>query len=182
MNLILIGMRGAGKSSVSRRLAVLTKRSVLSSDLLIEYENGGKSIADIVAAHNGDWRWFRDHEFEVVKKITRLDNAIIDCGGGVVVDLDEKGEEIFSQRKVGLLKQSGVVVWLKGDIARLAAKTKNGASRPSLHDRHSVEEMMTRRLPFYKKAADLTINIDGKNRLEIAESIVKKLKKRLALA
>ena len=45
MNLILIGMRGVGKSNLSRRLAVLAKRSVLSTDLLIEYENGGKSIA-----------------------------------------------------------------------------------------------------------------------------------------
>jgi len=179
MNLILIGMRGAGKSNVSRRLSVMTKRPVLSSDLLIEYENGGKAIAEIVAEHNGDWRWFRDHEYAVVKKITAMDNAIVDCGGGVIVDLDDNGEEIFSTRKVELLKASGTIAWLKGDIARLAAKTKNGTKRPSLHDVHSAEDMMHRRLPFYEQAADLVIDIEGKTRLEIAEEIFKKLKPEL---
>jgi shikimate kinase len=157
----------------------LTKRPVLSSDLLIEYENGGQSIAEIVASHNGDWRWFRDHEYGVLKKMTAMNGVILDCGGGVVVDLDENGEEIFSKRKVKLLKKSGTVIWLKGDIARLAEKTRIGASRPSLHDQHSAEEIMTRRLPYYQKAADLVIDIEGKTRLEITDRIFKKFRKKL---
>ena len=173
MNIIIIGMRGAGKSNVSRRLAVLTKRTVLSSDTMIEYENGGKTIAEIIHDNHGDWRAFRDMEFEVVTKIAAMDGVIVDCGGGVIVDLDRDGNEVFSKRKVEALKKSGAIVWLKGDIKRLVEKVKNKAERPTLDETRSTEELMRRRLPFYEKAADITIEIDGKKRPELAEDIVK---------
>ncbi len=178
MNLVLIGARGAGKSNISRQLSVLSKRPVLSSDLLIEYDNGGKSIAEIIAECGGDWRLFRDMEYEVVKKIARMDGAIIDCGGGVIVDLDEKGNEIFSARKIGPLKASGTIVWLRGDIKRLAGKVKNCAARPSLDARRSAEDVMRRRLPFYEQAADEIVDINGKKRQELAEHIFQRFKDR----
>ena len=179
MNIILVGMRGAGKSNVSRRLAVLTKRPVLSSDTLIEYENGGQTIAEIVAAHGGDWRAFRDLEFAVVEKIARMDNVIVDCGGGVIVDLDKNGHEVFSARKIKALKRNGVVVWLRGDIARLVDKVKNKSERPTLDQTRSTQEIMERRQPFYEKAADLVIDIDGKKRQELAQTIFDALADRL---
>lgn len=177
MNIVLIGMRGAGKSNVSRRLSVLTKRPVLSSDQLIEYDNGGRSIQQIVADANNDWHAFRDMEYEVVKKITCLDNLIVDCGGGIIVDLDDEGNEIYSRRKVDLLRRNGTIVWLKGDIARLAAKVKDDASRPTLDAVRSAEEVMQRRLPFYEQAADIVINIEGKTREKLAAKIAKKIAK-----
>lgn len=179
MNLILIGMRGAGKSNVSRRLSVLTKRPVLSTDLLIEYENGGKTITEIITEQDGDWRKFRDMEFAVVKKVARLDGLIIDCGGGIIVDLDEDGNEVFSKRKVERLKKGGAIVWLKGDIERLVAKTKGSEKRPSLENKRSAEEVMRHRQPFYERAADIVIDIEGRNRQELAETIVKKFKGKL---
>jgi len=174
MNIIIIGMRGAGKSNVSRRLAVLTKRTVLSSDTMIEYENGGKTIAEIIAGNKGDWHAFRDLEYDVVRKIAAMDGVIVDCGGGIIVDLDKDGNEVFSTRKVEALKKSGTIVWLKGDIKRLVEKVKNKAERPTLDETRSTEELMHRRMPFYEKAADVTIEIDGKKRPELAEAIVKR--------
>jgi shikimate kinase len=179
MNIVLIGMRGAGKSNISRRLCVLMKRDVVSSDLLIQYENEGKSIPEIVQDNQGNWRIFRDMEYNVVKKIAALDGLIIDCGGGVIVDLDENGNEVFSSRKVDLLREKGIVVWLKGDIARLAQKTKGDATRPTLDESKSAEEIMKRRLPFYEQAADIIIDIEGKNRSELAEIVHKKISKHL---
>lgn len=175
MNIVLIGMRGAGKSKISRHLSVMTKRDVLSSDLLIQYDNGGRSIAEIIADHGGDWRKFRDMEFATLQKMTRLDGAIMDCGGGVVVDLDAEGEEIYSERKIALLKESGTIIWLKGDIKRLAAKTKGDAKRPSLDDKKSAEDIMNRRLPFYEKAADIVVDIEGKSRKELAKELYARL-------
>ena len=72
MNIVIIGMRGAGKSNVSRRLSVLVKRPVFATDDMIVYENGGKSIDDIIADNNGDWFQFRDLEFDTVKKIGQM--------------------------------------------------------------------------------------------------------------
>lgn len=171
MNIVLIGMRGAGKSNISRRLSLLTKRPVLSTDLLIEYENGGKSIPEIIAETNGDWQKFRQMEFDVVQKISAMDNAIIDCGGGIIVDVADDGVEIFSQRKVDLLKANGQVVWLKGDIERLAAKVKGDQRRPTLDETRSAQEVMHRRLPFYQQAADIVMDIEGKRRRKIARKI-----------
>jgi shikimate kinase len=171
MNIVFIGMRGAGKSKISRRLSVLTKRDVLSSDLLIQYDHAGKSIPDIIEECNGDWRQFRDMEHRIIQKITALDNNIVDCGGGVIIDIDEDGHEIFSERKVNLLRANGRIVWLKGDIPRLAAKVKGDATRPSLSQTKSAEEIMYRRLPFYEKAADIIIDIEGKSKKDLVEEV-----------
>lgn len=179
MNIILIGMRGAGKSNVSRRLAVLTKRPVMSSDTLIEYENGGHTIAEIIAKNKGDWHAFRDMEFEVTRKIAAMDGVIVDCGGGIIVDLDEDGNEVYSKRKIQALKKNGKIIWLKGDIKRLVEKVKNKPERPTLSAVRDAEEIMNRRLPFYQKAADIVIDIEGKKRTEIAESIAKMFKDEL---
>ncbi len=180
MNIVIIGMRGAGKSNVSRRLAVLTKRAVFSTDDMIIYENKGKSIDDIIAENKGNWFAFRDMEYETVSKISHMDGVIVDCGGGVIVDLDDDGKEVFSKRKVKALKENGTVVWLKGDIKRLVDKVEKKADRPTLDSRTSTEELMNRRLPFYEKAADIVIDIEGKKRPEIAEEIVKIFKHELA--
>lgn len=171
MNIIIIGMRGAGKSNVSRRLSVLLKRTVMSTDTMIEYENGGQTIADFIAEQGGDWRAFRDLEFNVVQKIARLDGVIVDCGGGVIVDLDAHGNEVYSRRKVDALKATGKIVWLKGDIRTLVEKVKNKTERPTLDFTKSTEELMRRRLPFYEQAADVTIDITGKKRQIMAQAI-----------
>ena len=170
MNITLIGMRGAGKSNVSRRLAVLTKRPVLSTDTLIEYEDAGRSIADFIA-ETGDWRTFREREYQVVQKVCRMDGVIVDAGGGVVVDLDDAGEEVYSSRKVDLLRGSGPVVWLKGDIDHLVAKVEAKANRPALDLAQSTRAIMERRLPLYELAADLVIDIRGKRRQILAEEV-----------
>lgn len=161
MNIVLIGMRGSGKSNLSRRLSVLTKRPVLSTDLLISLDAGGRSIPQILADHGGDWRPFREMEYAVIRKTAAMDGLIIDAGGGVVVDLDAAGDEVFSDRKVSLLKQNGHIIWLKGDIPRLAAKVAADAGRPALSARHDAEALMRRRLPFYQQAADWVVDIEG---------------------
>ena len=173
MNINLIGMRGVGKSNVARRLSVLSKRPVMSTDTLIEYE-AGVTIAEFVAAHNGDWRAFRDAEFEVLGRLSKMDDLIVDCGGGVIVDLEDDGEESFSSRKVGLLRSAGPVVWLAGDIPRLAAKTAADSTRPSLHARLDAEQVMRRREPFYQRAADVRYFVERGDRQQVAAAIAQR--------
>lgn len=169
MNINLIGMRGVGKSNVARRLAVLSKRPVMSTDTLIEYE-AGVTVAEFVAAHDGDWRAFRDAEFEVLRRLAKMDGLIVDCGGGIIVDLED-GEERYSSRKVGLLKSGGPVIWLAGDIERLAAKTSVDPTRPSLHARLDAEQVMRRREPFYRRAADVRYFVERGERQQVAAAI-----------
>ena len=90
MNINLIGMRGVGKSNVARRLSVLTKRPVMSTDVLIEYESG-LPVPQFVESRG--WRDFRDLEFTIIAKLAEMDGIIVDCGGGALVDLDAAGDE-----------------------------------------------------------------------------------------
>lgn len=173
MNIVLIGLRACGKSSVSRHLSLLSKRPVLSTDLLISYEQGGQSIADMIATTQGDWQPFRDREYTVACKVAALDGIIIDTGGGMVVDWNAQGEEVFSTRKVTVLKKNGFVVWLQGDVEHLARKIQGDASRPTLSDHLAIEEVMRRRLPFYQQAADYTLPIAGRTRRELAKEILR---------
>lgn len=169
MNLAIIGMRGVGKSNISRRIALLTKRPALSTDLLVEYESG-TPIAEFVAQHG--WREFRELEYLVVQRVSALQGVIVDCGGGVVVELDDNGDEGYSDRKVAALKAGGPVVWLQGDIERLAAKSAGDPSRPVLDPRRAAVDLMHRRLPYYERAADLVVDVEGKRRSQVATEIV----------
>ncbi|ABK42619.1 shikimate kinase [Magnetococcus marinus MC-1] len=179
MNICLIGMRGSGKSNLSRRLSVLTKRTVFSTDALISYEQEGQSIEEIVRNAARGWHDFRDLEYQVVRRAARMQGVIIDCGGGVIVDLDSQGSEVYSSRKVGALKRSGIVVWLRGDVDRLVQKAQTKAmaedpNRPQLDTTQSLKALMEHRLPFYEKAADIILDIDGKKRRDLAVELMKR--------
>ena len=167
MNVVIVGMRGAGKSNVSRRLALISKRPALSTDDLVRYETG-LSIPEFVREEG--WPTFRDVECQVLEKLLAIDSAVIDCGGGIMVDVDHSGSEVLSKRKAELLSQLGTVVWLAGDLDRLAAKANRG-KRPVLSDEISVRDIMERRLPWYEQIADVTVNIEGMKRQAIAEKI-----------
>lgn len=168
MNIVLIGMRGVGKTNIARRVCFLTKRPVMSTDVLVEYDSG-QPIPAFVEQHG--WSAFREAEYEVVRKLAALDGLIIDAGGGVLVDLDDDGKEVFSHRKVDLLKSGGQIVFLSGDIERLAAKVTGDPRRPVLDARTPAADLMRARLPFYRAAADWVIDVEGRQRGDIAGEI-----------
>lgn len=171
MNINLIGMRGVGKSNVARRLSVMTKMPVLSTDTLVSYESG-LSIPEFVARHS--WQEFRQLEAQIVAKLSRLDDAIIDCGGGIIVALDEQGQEYFNEGNVAALKGGGPVVFLVGDIDRLAAKTATDPTRPVLDATRSAATLMRTREPWYQRAADWQVFVEPGARQKAAVSIVDK--------
>ncbi len=108
-------------------------------------------------------------------KLARLDGLIVDCGGGVIIDLDDSGNEVFSTRKVAALRAGGPIVFLEGDIARLAAKVADDPTRPSLDATRSAEEVMRRRAPLYRQAADTTLFVERESRPQVAWAIARRL-------
>lgn len=168
MNITIIGMRGAGKSNVSRRLSVFTKRPVFATDTMVEYESGGVPIARLVATEG--WPAFRELEYLVLEKVLRLDGIIVDGGGGIIIDLAD-GREVYSERKASLLRQSGPVIWLRGDVERLVRKVEAKGDRPPLPT-EDLMAMMRARQDFYRAAATHTIDIEGKRREDIALEIL----------
>ncbi len=172
-NLALIGGRGCGKSSVSKRLARRNKHFMLFSlDALIRYERGGITVPEIVEREG--WTGFREIELEVVQRVTAFPSgALLDCGGGVVVDLDDSGAEVYSERKVEALRRSCLVVYLSRDFEYLRRRIEGDRNRPSLSSQESFIEIMERRDPWYRKAAHHVIRCDDKTKPEIAEEVLR---------
>jgi len=171
-NIALIGGRGSGKSSVAKRVALCNKHFILFSlDALIRYEAGGLTIPEII--DRDGWARFRELEWYVVQRVTGFKSgAVLDCGGGVMVDLDPMGEEIYSERKVAALREHTLVVYLWRDPELLREKVEADPNRPNLSDSSSFLEIMARRDPWYRQAADHVIDCSELSKGEIANRVV----------
>ncbi|PIQ99868.1 MAG: hypothetical protein COV66_09700 [Nitrospinae bacterium CG11_big_fil_rev_8_21_14_0_20_45_15] len=146
MNIILIGYRGTGKSSIARLLARRIQRNSISSDQVI-VDQVGKSIPEIV--QEVGWSGFRKIESDVIKSISdSTQDGVIDCGGGVPLN-DENMIE---------LKKSGKCVLLTADIEAIIKRIRQDPNRPRLLEGMTFEEEQKRileeREPKYKQAAD----------------------------
>lgn len=148
---------------------------MLSSDLLIRYERGGQDISSLIHEAEGDWRVFRELEYEVIERASRVDEVIMDLGGGAVVDLDEDGQEIYSPRKVEAMRRHGFVVWLDGDLRRLCKRVGEDPTRPELSVTESSLVLMQRRLPWYAEAADIRVVINKRKKKDITKEILERI-------
>ncbi len=156
-NIAFIGGRGAGKSRISRKFGKLSGRLCLSTDTLISYEAGGIPITKIVAQEG--WKGFREREYQLLGKLARMQNLVVDCGGGILVEAPESGaEERLSSRKLDLLK-SCHVVYVKRDLNWLLEKASADLNRPDLPG--GYRELLERRLPWYEQAADFVLDMRG---------------------
>ncbi len=171
MNIILIGYRCSGKTSVGKVLAMRLRRDFLDTDVLIE-EHAGRIIEEIIS-HDG-WDRFRDLEKTVIRTISQRDNLVIATGGGVVMD----------NENVQTLKRNGFLVWLKADVdllkERMNKEYQLGRNRPSLtgeDPRDEIEKVLHIRNPFYQKAGDMIVDTDTRSIREVADSILYNLPK-----
>lgn len=136
-SIVLIGMMGAGKSSVGRCLQQRTGLERLDTDELVE-ARAGMSIPNIFS-RRGEAQ-FRDMETEVLTELAPGRPAIIVTGGGVV--LREANREV--------LKQIGLVVWLEADEVTLLQRASRRGDRPLLQTedpRAIVSELLRTRTP-----------------------------------
>ncbi len=164
MNIILLGYRGTGKSTVAKYLARALSRTVYRIDDLI-VEAAGKPIPRIV--EEGGWPKFRELEAGVVREVSsRARDAIIDCGGGVVVNDDN----------IRHLKRDGRAVLLTASLEALMERIRRDPNRPPLKKGLSFEEeqrqIIAEREPKYRAAADLVVDTTKKQPAETASEII----------
>jgi shikimate kinase len=169
MNIVLIGLRGSGKTTVGRILAQKLGRELVETDELVT-RRAGLTIPQIVKKHG--WGRFRELEEEVTGQVARLDNSINASGGGVVT----------SEKNIARLKQKGVLVWLQAGVDTLVERTGGDSQRPPLAGGRTVREDMEmtfkERKALYQRAADLSVDTEGKTPEEVAEAIINLLKTR----
>jgi shikimate kinase len=145
-SIVLIGMMGAGKSTIGRRLAARLRLPFLDADVEIETA-AGMSIPDIFVAHGEPQ--FRDGEARVIARLLDSGPAVIATGGGALMR-----EETRSR-----IRAKAVSIWLKADADIIMKRVKRRADRPLLQTEDpaaTVSRLLEAREPVYQNA-DLTI-------------------------
>jgi shikimate kinase len=163
MNIVLIGYRGTGKSTVGKLLARRLGHELVSTDAEI-VKRAKQSIPEIVAQHG--WEYFRDVESDVCRDLAERDQLVIDTGGGA----------ILRPQNVEVLKRNGKLIWLTATVETITARIGGDTQRPSLTGTKSfvdeIRDVLRDRAPKYQAAADHVVQTDGRSIQHLIEAIL----------
>ena len=144
--LVLVGMMGAGKTTVGRRLAARLGRHFVDSDEEVE-KAAGMSIEDIFASRGeAD---FRAGEVRVIARLLKDNDLVLGTGGGAFINAETRA----------LVKTSAISVWIKADFELLFQRVQRRSNRPLLktaNPRQTLQDLIDKRYPVYAEA-DVTV-------------------------
>jgi shikimate kinase len=163
-SVVLVGLMGAGKSSIGRRLAHRLGLSFVDADAEIE-KAADMTIPEIFAKHGE--AYFRAGEVRVVARILDGGPQVLATGGGAYMNADTRAR----------IRDQGVSVWLKADLDVLMKRVRRRADRPLLkaEDPEAVlRRLMDERYPVYAEA-DLVVMSREASHDDIVEEVVRAL-------
>lgn len=162
MNIVLIGFRGTGKSSVAEALYKILRMQRVEMDAEI-CKLAGLRIPQIVESFG--WEHFRELESQVAAKLAGKDRLIIDTGGGIVE----------REQNMEKLSQNALCCWLTASINTIIERIGDDPNRPRLYPNLTLEgeiaEILQRRSPLYERYANCQFSTDTFSSDEIAVSI-----------
>ncbi|MFN3531838.1 MAG: shikimate kinase [Candidatus Brocadia sp.] len=166
LNIILIGFRGTGKTTIGKIIAQRLGKEFIDADEYLEQKHG-KTIKDIFA--EGGEKLFREIEVQIIAELCLLDNRVIATGGGA----------ILREENVRKLKENGVIIFLDADVdtiyKRIHEDTQTQQRRPSLTNlskHEEIEYLLAYRRPLYDRVADFVINTASLSRNDTANKII----------
>jgi len=166
-NIALIGFMGTGKTVVGQLLARKLGRKFVELDSLIEQKTG-KSIPKIFQ-QDGEIT-FRELELEITKKAARMNNAVIACGGGLVLN----------KINIDRLREGSIIVYLTASPRVILKRVSNETGQRPLLDVdnpiQTIRELLKFRKPLYERAADITTNTSKLGKNAVTEQIIDRLK------
>lgn len=161
MNITLIGMAGAGKSTIGRALAKHLGYTFIDVDHLIREKT--RMPLQTLIDKEGDLAFIRFEE-EAILRIEPVDRSVISSGGSV----------IYSEKAMTHLKTISKIIFLDTAFRSIAKRLPNARKRGivGLRDR-SLKELFEERVVLYQKYADFSIKLNGKENIqEITEKII----------
>lgn len=164
----LVGMMGAGKTTLGKALARRLEREFLDTDRVL-VERTGVPVATIFEIEGEDG--FRRRESLVLAELAARDDCVVATGGGAV--LVEANRE--------LMRSHGTVVYLRARIESLWERTRHDTSRPLLNTpdpRATLVELLEKRDPLYREAAHLVIDVGTQSAGSLVTRIAAALRQR----
>jgi shikimate kinase len=167
-NIFLVGMMGAGKTTVGRALAHRLKRPFVDTDRVL-VERTGVPVATVFEIEGEDG--FRRRESLVLRELCEVDGRVVATGGGIVL-----AEE---NRRV--MRESGTVVYLRARLESLWERTRHDASRPLLatpDPRGRLAELLLEREPLYRDAAHVVVDSGSQSASTLVNRVLAALRAR----
>jgi shikimate kinase len=164
-NIYLVGMMGAGKTSIGRLLSKRSRRRFYDSDHVIE-ERTGVTIPTIFDLEGE--QSFRDREEAVIAELAGLSNIVLATGGGAVLRENNRRA----------LCSSGIIVYLRGSIEDLWRRTRKDKNRPLLltdNPRQKLAEIYSVRDPIYSSVADIIIETGNPSMQSLEQDVEARL-------
>jgi len=174
MNVVLIGLRGSGKSTCGKLLAERLGWLFIDTDEVVQ-ERAGKSIRELF--DEGGEALFRQLESEAVRQAARHENAVIATGGGAVLDPENVAD----------LRRQGFVIHLTANPhelwKRISADVKSSAQRPKLTNKalggeEELEKLLLARSAAYGRARDVELSVEGRSPDQVLEAMLLLLRAR----
>lgn len=164
-NIFLVGLMGAGKTTVGKLLSRRYHKTFHDSDHEIESRCGVK--IPLIFEIEGE-AGFRKREELAIAELTALSNVVVATGGGAILSATNRE----------LLKKCGVVVYLRGSPEHLFERTRHDRNRPLLQTYNplaKLRELYQQRDPLYREVADIVIDTGRQSVAGMARSLCEKL-------
>ncbi len=171
-NIFLVGLMGAGKTTVGKHIAAELGKTFHDSDQELERRTGVK--ISLIFEIEGD-AGFRAREAQVVDQLTQLSNVVLATGGGAVLDADSRKH----------LAHRGVVVYLHGQPKDLWHRTRYDRSRPLLQGTDPLEKLLSlyrQRDPLYREIADIVVDTGRQSVRTFLAQVLPQLRERCKLS
>jgi len=159
---VLVGMMGAGKTTVGRELAARLGWRFLDTDVLVE-EATGSTVAELFATA-GEEAFRSEEARQLARALSSEGPAVVSAAGGVVVAPANRAQ----------LASARAVVWLRAAPATLAARVGSGEGRPLLADdpAAALAELDAVRRPLYGEVADVVVDVDDLDASTVVDRIL----------
>lgn len=164
-NIFLVGLMGAGKTTVGRALAKRLNKQFIDSDHEIEARTGAS--IPLIFEIEGEAS-FRQREAEVIRDLTAQQGIVLATGGGAVLNAASRE----------YLKSRGTVIYLRASVNSILQRTGHDKNRPLLQTadpRKTIEDLSRTREPFYNEVADIVIDTGRPNVQFLMQSILSQL-------
>ena len=165
-SIVLVGLMGAGKSSIGRRLAEKLDVPFVDADHEIEVA-ADKTIAEIFKDHGE--AYFREGERRVISRLIENGAQVLSTGGGAFINEETRHG----------IQAHGISVWLKADLSLLMKRVMKRADRPLLQTENPeavMQELMDQRYPIYA-TADVTVESRDVQHTQMVNEVIKVLAK-----